>query len=52
MFNQDVSCSTNMVTVGDPSMVDASWTSTGYNACTAPNLRLYCFGTDFNVHVP
>jgi hypothetical protein len=52
MFNQDASCSTNMIAVGDPSMVDASWTSTGYNMCTAPNLRLYCFGTDFNVHVP
>ena len=52
VLDEDASCSTNKIRIGDPSMVDASWTTKDYNACTAPNLRLYCFGSDLNVHVP
>jgi hypothetical protein len=53
VLNQDASCSTNKIEVGDPSVVDASWTDIGYDPCNvAVNLRVYCFGIDFNVHVP
>jgi hypothetical protein len=47
----DADCFQGRIEIGSPRFVQSSWTDEGYVLCSATNLRLYCFGYDYNVPV-
>ena len=44
-------CPAGSIRVGKPAVL-ATWTDGGTEFCSTTTLRVYCFGYDFNVHVP